>query len=411
MENNVAFQATLTNIKPIEGADKIVTAQVTLNGVPVTQVIVGKDTQEGTKVVYFDANLALSDEFLKDNPEMKTYLAKENRIRCVKLKSQISNGIAVPVERFARYTDKLPESFTELGGVHICHKWFLTVQEVSRSNKVGKAKKAKKPSRVIPELFHFHIDTAQLARNIQKINPTDVISISRKVHGQSGICSRTQVKKTLSVWEKLLKVLHLPVVETKWDYLFASRTVIKNSTEDAVTVDQWSRAGTENFVGKLHKGETVYYEIVGYLPETSTYIQKGYDYGCHVGQYKVLVYRITQTNEDGVVFEHGWASMKERCAELGVPMVEQFYFGKANSLFLFACNQDNIEQWRVAFLQGLRETFLEKPCWDNLTKKVPDEGVVLRVEAKDITVFKLKSEAFYLQESTDKDNGDVGDDV
>jgi len=408
MENNVAFRATLTNIKPIEGADKIVTAVVTLNGVPVTQVIVGKDTQENTQVVYFDANLSLSEGFLMNNPEMRTYLAKENRIRCVKLKGQISNGLAVPVEKFLAYTDKVPESFTELNGVPICKKWYPASKDISRSNKIGKAKKAKKPSRIIPELFHFHIDTAQLARNLHKINPTDVISISRKVHGTSAITSHAKVRSHLSRLEKVFKALRFPVADTEYQYIYASRTVIKNDTLEENT-DLWSRVGKEKFSGKLHKGETVYYEIVGYMPETVTYIQKGYDYGCHAGQYRVLVYRITQTNDDGVVFEHSWASMQERCKEMDVPMVQEFYYGMAGDLF--GLEATTPEEWRVEFLNALRMRFLEKPCWDNITKKVPDEGVVLRVEAKEITVFKLKSEAFYLQESTDKDNGDVGDDV
>jgi hypothetical protein len=101
--NNTAFVAVLKNIRPIEGADRIVRADVTLNGVTITQVVVGKDTQENTFVVYFDSNLALSDRFVFDYPELATYLAKGNRVRVVKLKGVISNGLAVEISKFDNF--------------------------------------------------------------------------------------------------------------------------------------------------------------------------------------------------------------------------------------------------------------------------------------------------------------------
>ncbi len=394
MENNVAIKAKLGNIKKIEGADKIVSADIILGNVPISTVVVGVDSSEGQDVVYFDSNLSLSDKFLEDNPSLKTYLAKGNRVRCVKLRGVISNGIAVSVDVFTKYIDKVPASFTSLGGVEICKKWVPVYPTVSRSNKVGKAKNAKKENIVIPELFNFHIDTQQLIRNLHKVSPNDVISISRKVHGTSAIVSHTKIKNKQSFIDKLLRRN-----ETKWGYLFASRTVVKNS-DGGVHDDLWTTVG-QQFVGKLHKGETVYYEIVGYFPGTNTYIQKGYDYGCAVGEYKIAVYRITTTNDDGMVTEYSWASMKERCKELNVPHVYEFFFGRALELVPMC------ENWGVEFAKYLKNTYLEKNAWDNISKKVPDEGVVIRVEAKDITVFKYKSEAFFLQESQAADAGEI----
>lgn len=408
MDNNTAFRATLGNITKIEGADKIVQASVMLSGLPITQVVVGVDTKEGTEIVYFDSNMCLSDAFLADNPEMKNYLAKGNRVRCIKLKGVISNGLAVDIGKFSKYSKDIPSSFTSLGSTEICRKWLPEAVNVQpRGNKISKTKNAKKPSRIIPELFHFHIDTQQLMRNLHKINPSDVISISRKIHGTSAICGYLPVKRNLSFIEKIASKFGVEVVKTKYDYVYASRTVIKNSDEDAVHTDLWSTVGSTLFAGKLNRGEAVYYEIVGYMPGTSTFIQKNYDYGCKPGEYKVAIYRITQTNEDGVVFEYGWAAMKERCTELNVPMVEEYYFGKAYDHFLLGTDSDDLAAWRVGFVQELRQMYLEKDARDNLCKKVPDEGIVLRVEAKDITVFKLKSERFFLNESSSKDAGEI----
>lgn len=388
MENNVAVCGKLGNIKKIEGADKIVLADILLGGVSISTVVVGADSTEGQDIVYFDSNLCLSDKFLEDNPTLKTYLAKGNRVRCVKLRGVISNGIAVDASLFAKYTTSLPPSFTSLGGTEICKKWLPPVaQEHTRSNKSRKARNAKKPCVLV---FNFHIDTQQLVRNLHKINPTDVVSISRKVHGTSGITSYTLLKESQTWLDRLLRR-----TRTSWGYVSASRTVLKDSTAN----DLWATVGKQ-FTGKLHKGETVYYEIIGYQPDTSSYIQKGYDYGCVPGQYKVQIYRITSTNEDGVVTEYGWASMKERCKELNIPLVEEFFFGRADQLVADG------EDWHTRFITYLKDMYLEKPCWDNISKKVPDEGIVLRVEAKDITVFKLKSASFFLHESQANEAGE-----
>ena len=424
MNNNEAFISTLKNIRPIEGADKIKLADVTLNNIPITQIVVGADTQEGLKVVYFDSNMALEDSTIEaldkvsvgygkeDFTSVGKYLAKGNRVKVVKLRQQISNGLAIEVAKFFQFFKSESEamktliegfSFTELNGIKICHKWLPPVrnQNSGKGNKEHKGKK--KVSRIIPELFHFHVDTQQLARNVHNIKPTDVISLSKKFHGTSAICSHTKVLKKLSVIDKIFNFLKLPVEKTEWDYLYASRSVIKNEAEGTgfYKVDLWTEVGKKCFENRLHKGETVYYEIVGYLPNTSSFIQKHFDYGCNIGEYKVKVYRITSTNEDGVVFEYSWQAMKERCVELNVEHVEEFFFGRAKDLYPELSTE---EHWHENFLANLKRDYLEKDLTINKIKKVPDEGVVLRVEAKDIQVYKLKSEKFFAFESSAKED-------
>ncbi len=419
--NNTAIIAKLGNIKKIEGADKIVQASVIVNDIPLTTVVVGVETVENTPIVYFDSNMSIEQDFLdsidKQHPEfgsenfkgLGTYLAKGNRVRAIRLRGCVSNGLTIELSKLQALTttvemNRMVEGyeFTELNGKVICKKWLPTIQRSSvRNNKEKKGNK--KVSRIIPELFKFHVDTEQLVKNMHQVKPDDVISISRKIHGTSAICSHTKVLKKLTIIDKLFKILKFPVVDTEWEYLYASRTVIKNDalTTGFYSVDIWSKVGAENFKGKLHKGETVYYEIVGYLPNTQTFIQKNYDYGCKVGEYKIAVYRITSTNEDGIVSEYSWAALKERCEELNVPMVQQFYFGRAKDLYP---ELNTEEHWHQNYIANLRRDYLEKDCNDNLTKKVPDEGIVLRVEAKNIRVFKLKSEKFFAFESKAKED-------
>lgn len=400
MENNKSFVANLQNIHPIEGADKIKQADVVLNGVKITQVVVGSETKENTKIVYFDSNMVLSPVVLADYPELETYLSK-GRVRVIKLRGVISNGLAVEAEKFYKYAK--PEyfdegvSFTELNGKEICKKYAPPVKQANQPK--GKKGKTDKVSRMIPGQFHFHIDTDQLLRNVHRLNPNSVISISRKIHGTSAIASNCLVKRKKSLLEKLAFWVNVSGVH--YDMVYASRSVIKNDALDAgfYGYDVWKDAGQKYFDGKLFNGETVYYEIVGFLPSGSQ-IQKGYDYGCKPGEYKIAVYRITKTGPDGHIVEYGWQAVKERCKELNVPMVEEYYFGRAADKYFI---ED--ENWNQQFVKALQNQYLEKICPDCNGKK-PDEGIVLRVESLGIEVYKLKSESFLLGESKAMDDGD-----
>jgi hypothetical protein len=408
MDNNVAYVAVLKNIQPIEGADKIVSADVVLNGVKQTQVVVGVDTQEDTPIVYFDSNMALSDRVIQDYPDLATYLAKGNRVRVVKLKGVISNGLAVEVEKFYRYTHDVSlihgYSFTKLEDTEICHKWLPPVKSIPTQGK-KKGRGGKTISRMIPGQFHFHIDTDQLPRNLYKLQPDQIISISRKIHGTSAIASKCLVKKSLNLISKIAKVIGVPVVDSIYDYIYASRTVVKNDcvTKGFYGTDIWTDAGKKYFEGTLHDGETVYYEIVGYLPNSSSMIQKGYPYGCKQGEYKVAVYRITKTGPDGDVVEYSWQAMKERCVEIQVPMVEEYDYGRVSSIYAdyTGWNCQAQDDWRNRFMTNLKSRYLDKDAKD--CNNNPDEGIVIRIEGKDIQAFKYKSEKFLLKESKAKE--------
>ena len=103
MENNLAFVGTLKNISKIPNADKILQADVYLKDVKITQVVVGLETKEDTKVVYFDSNLCLNQKLIDDYPELAKYLGKGFRVKTIKLKGIISNGLCVEIEKFVKY--------------------------------------------------------------------------------------------------------------------------------------------------------------------------------------------------------------------------------------------------------------------------------------------------------------------
>jgi hypothetical protein len=418
MQNNTAIVMIINKIEPIEGADKIVKAILTLNNIEQGQVVVGKDDfKEKQKVVFFDSNLCLSEQILKDYPELNTYLAKNGRVRCIKLKNTISIGLVIGIEKFVKYTkdlSTLPESFTELNGFKICSKYLPPAKTLMVQGKKGR--KVKATSKMVPDQFHFHIDTDQLLRNVNKLNPGQIISISRKVHGTSAIVSHCLVKRPLTLGEKIRKIFGGSAEYLHYEYIYASRTVIKNEamTDGFYGTDLWTKVGKDNFVGKLHKGESVYYEIVGYAPETQTMIQKGYKYGCSEGQYKIAVYRITMTNSEGIVTELGWPAVKARCLELQIPMVQEYFFGSIEEYcirhwgldnFMAFPNDSTLDEWRAALILQLKAQYLEKDAAD--CDNNPDEGVVVRIEGLNIEAYKLKSEKFLLKESKAKDEGTI----
>jgi len=428
MANNEAVICKLANITKIEGADKIVSAQVMLNGISLTQVVVGVDTKENTPIVYFDSNLSINQEIIdkidKLSPDygkeefkgLGTYLARGNRVRCIKLRSTISNGLSVEVDKFYQFFKNDKEAistlvegytFTSIDGLEICKKWLPT----KRASSINSNKKTKKNSKnevhILEGHFPEHQDTEQLIRNIHKINPDDIIQNSVKYHGTSSRTGNVLVERKLNIFEKILSKF-IPIQKYEYHYAYGSRRVTKKIDDIKMkgknlnhfySFDLWTDAGEKYFKGKLHKGENVYYEIVGWT-SNGTPIQKIgkyiYNYGAEPNTYKIFVYRITLTNEDGYTVELDTQTVRRRGEELGVNVVEQLYYGKAKDLFP---ELSVTEHWHKNFLERLKQTYLEKDCDTCLVKGTPDEGIVVRREVGYLDAFKLKSERFLTGES------------
>lgn len=164
--------------------------------------------------------------------------------------------------------------------------------------------------------------------------------------GTSGISAYVLCKQPLNWKQKIAKWL-TGYEFNKYDYIYASRTVIKNEYYNQNVgggyygVDVWAEA--DKVVRPcLAKGMTAYYEIVGYLPNGGC-IQKKYDYGCvppKEGEvytpekhFKVRIYRVTYTNTDGKVFEFTPHQVQQWCATVGLTPVEECYCGLAKDLY------------------------------------------------------------------------------
>ena len=250
------------------------------------------------------------------------------------------------------------------------------------------------------------------------INPESRIQLSYKIHGTSGISAYVLCRQPLNWKQKIAKWLTGEEFN-RYDYIYASRTVIKNKYYNRNVgsgfygVDVWAEA--DNIVRPcLAKGQTAYYEIIGYLPN-GKYIQKKYDYGCTPPKdgekytpekhFKVRIYRVTYTNVDGKVYEYTPHQVQQWCSSVGLTPVEECYCGLAKDLYP---ELDISNHWNENFIDNLSNDprFYMEMDSPHCINKVPHEGLVIKIDDGVTRAFKLKCFRFLNKEQELLDKGE-----
>lgn len=417
-------------------------------------IICGMDSQPGL-YVYFPTACCLNPDFLRyanlyrkkelnNNPDETGMFEENGRVKAIRLRGELSEGFILPAVMLENYV--LSVTNVELTCVegtefdiveHEGKTFWINKKYIPKNTRIpgtpgssqGKGKQPKGLDKIIENQFRFHYDTTLIKKCPHVIKPNDLISITEKVHGTSGISAYVVCKHPRSIANKVIawiseKLLGLEIEGTTqyyhdYDYLYSSRSVIKNQYYNKNAgpgfygCDVWKFA--DDVVRPwLQKGMTAYYEIVGFLPNGS-YIQKGYDYGCippkegdvyqHGVHFKVLVYRITMTNVDGNVHEFSAREVQQWCNFVHLTPVHQYYYGYASDLYP---ELDPAEHWNENFLQKLANESLfymeqDSPTCNN---KVPHEGVVIKVENMKSEAFKLKCFKFLDKEGKALDKGE-----
>lgn len=406
-------------------------------------IICGMDSQPGL-YVYFPTACCLNPDFLRyanlyrkkelnNDPEQSGMFEENGRVKAIRLRGELSEGFILPAVILENYVMSVTnvtlncEDGTEFDCVeHDGKTFWINKKYIPKhsqthgqgGNHSARGKQPKGLDKIIENQFRFHYDTTLIKKCPNVIKPTDIISITEKVHGTSGISAYVLCKRPLNWKQKIAKWLTGEEFD-HYDYLYASRTVVKNKYYNKHVnpgfygVDVWEYA--DKVVRPwLQKGMTAYYEIVGFLPNGG-YIQKGYDYGCvppkegEVYQYgihfKVLIYRVTITNVDGNVHEFSAREVQQWCKSNGLVEVNQYYYGYAGKLYPHLNPQDH---WNENFLQLLAndpDFYMEcdSPTCDN---KVPHEGIVIKVENMKSEAFKLKCFKFLDKEGKALDKGE-----
>ena len=404
------------------------------------------------------------------------YFNKHGRVRIVKLRGCPSEGCLFTMDTIAKWKPEIinynledcfkpnqsgviePFCFDTINGELFCQVYIPKTNEPKEDtkSKLGKRnKKLKKFNRIVDGQFSFHYDTGQLTDNIWRINPDTMVTISNKLHGTShivgniltrkpktGFCAHLYSRKlnkeynrvmkypTRFYWQRCIKKNKLNRISDtinnqyvlSYGPIISSRTVIKNKyinpnpTGGFYNIDIWSMYG-DKLYPYLSKGMTVYSEICGYVGNSSSMIQKGYDYGCRPGESFLMPYRITTTDESGnhteweVMDVYKWTNEiiknnPETTAWL--KPINILYHGTLSQLYP---DVNKNEHWHQNIIDKLREDKANFGMEGNepmCINKVPREGIIIRID-NDIhaEAFKLKTDAFKFREAKQYDAGEV----
>lgn len=188
----------------------------------------------------------------------------------IKLRGEKSDGLFLPLESLA-YTGVDLDSLHAgdvidgvLNGHNICCKYIprKNIVEYNKQKYGSKVPRIKVP--LVP-LFAEHADTEQLAYNLAAFKSGDEIEITLKMHGTSQRTGYLPVLKRFkrTLWDRITRKQGKPIYE--YDYVSGTRrTVLENFEGGFYGSNEFRQQHHDAFVGKLNKGETVYYEVVGF---------------------------------------------------------------------------------------------------------------------------------------------------
>jgi hypothetical protein len=225
------------------------------------------------------------------------------------------------------------------------------------------------------------------------------------VHNSSGRTTNTLEFKKQNFIQKLLKIKP----QKTWKTISGTRRVILNSDtkQKGYYDDNDFRYKFHNMLSdKLEKGETIYYEIIGWVNHDTSimpscknsktkdkeFIKKygektTFSYGCNIGENDIYVYRMTSTNEDGYEIEYPWNLVKIRCEQMGLKYCLE------------------LDKFTFETIEELEEKVNEH-CdgVDPIGKTHIREGCVIRIENRPkFTAYKHKNTTFKILEGIIKE--------
>jgi RNA ligase (TIGR02306 family) len=417
----------IKNVRPHPNADRVKLA--TCHG---NQVVVGLEVEEGNMGVYFGSDGQLSHEFCHANnlyreaslnkftDEKGGMFDSNRRVRAQKFRGEISDGFWVPLHYFGFIQvsglDVEGFEFDEWCGVHICNKYVNpNTIKASQQNKNKKARVAK-----TSVMFKEHFDTEHFGKYLSEFKEGEQIIITEKLHGTSGRVAHVLIDRELTWKDKVAKFFGVSIKEQEWGYLNGTRRVVLEETSGTQYHDPTIREiAFDKFKGNLRKGETVYFEIVGFettgasimpavdvtkLNDKELLKKYGnlmyYSYGCAPSTCEIYVYRITITNEDGQSVDLSWNDVKSRCNEIGIKHVPEMEILMLNSFT--GDDRDHQEK----FFKEIDDSSQGDSLLDNGHLR---EGVCVRIDQYGLKpkVFKHKSFNFKVLEGIIKDSGVV----
>lgn len=247
---------------------------------------------------------------------------------------------------------------------------------------------------------------------------------------------RNRMEKRLYESRKTLNVIRSKIKRTPiydWGYVTGTRRVVLDTFDEGGYYgnNAFREKHAKVFEGKLHKGETVYYEVVGFTDDGTPIMNPGnnsklndkeftkqygktttFSYGCAPDgkehpKSNLFVYRMTMTNEDGDVVEYPPDFMRYRCEQMGVKYVPLMYRGLIPEEEIFtgtSCELTNAGEW----IKTKAEQYYDGP--DPVGHTHVREGIVCRiVNRPKFAAYKHKNFAFKALEGLIKDTAAAPD--
>ena len=251
------------------------------------------------------------------------------------------------------------------------------------------------------------------------------------IHNTSGRVGFVISERDMTLKEKIAKWFGIDVNTRIWKYLNGTRRVVIEESSGTQFHDPTIRdKAFKLFKDKLRKGETVYFEIVGYestgasiMPSVSTeklndkeFTKKygkvmPFSYGCNPKESEVYVYRITFANEDGQVIDYCWDDVIKRCNELEVkhvPELLRITFDEIAEEIKAQTGEDSVDDRSVQarFFEIVEELAKGPSTVDSSHIR---EGICVKIDNGGLNnrTYKHKSFEFKFLEGIIKDSGVV----
>jgi hypothetical protein len=446
------YVTELKNVRPHPNADRLVLADCFGN-----TVCVNKESKEGDIGVYFPEGGQVSLEFAEANNLLRKkddagnniggYMDERRKVTAIRLRGEKSDGLYLPLTCLESFGDistlSVGDSVEVFNGHEIATKYVVK----TAVNYSGGGNHTRKIKVEVSPLFAEHADTEQLAYNLSAFKPNDEIEITLKMHGTSQRTGYLPVFKGYkrTFWDKILRREGIPIYD--WGYVSGTRrTVLEDYEGGYYGSNAFREVHSKKFEGKLWKGETVYYEVVGFTDTGAPIMgscgneklgkdfvkQYGketiFSYGCvpvisvdsEDIQSDIYVYRMTMTNEDGNVVEYTPEFMRYRCEQMGVKTVPVFWRGNLKTEEFFINDNGDLDDWVYAknageWVKSKAEQYYDGA--DPIGKTHVREGVVVRIiNRPKFTAFKHKNYSFKVLsgiavEKMEANGGEVSEDI
>jgi len=404
--NNYAVIGKL-KLQEIEGAK---TLQMGFyDGMPFA---VQKDLTEDDLCIIFLPDGQLSKEYAEANDCVQRidengnraggFFGKNRKVRSVKfMQGKIrSLGYVAKIDTLA-FTglsidelSKLKEGqfISDLNGVPIANKF---INQATRSA-MGGQKGIRKERELLG--LKMHPDTSQYYQNKTNFKPGDLVTWTEKLDGTSVRFGEVYDERKLNWAQRLLNKI-TPLEKYQKKFVTGTRRVLLSEDKRDTGFyenDNIYKGLTKSCDGKLHQGEAVYAEIVGWQSPEKPLFERGgvkFTYGCQPGERTLFVYKIVWTLPGGEQTTLSWDATKARATELGLKYVPELGVRKFGNDAKPEGVIGVVEKLTANYTIGL----------STLDQSHIREGCAIRVDrGQDTFIYKSKSEEYYMLEDVFK---------